>query len=259
MLQKSNTLLKSLRNIFVCKYLRIIRKLDYPYYILPNTKFKIKIDLDSLIKNQDVYILRRSNLEVDETFETIYDEIILNDDAIDDIRIVNLSVNLLGGNFQNKHNKYIAKREGALNWLGNKVLLSEHKNDYDIVENKGLIFINTRYLHNIEFPYNLPPDQNLHKDIANFQKTFGSNRVVLNNPKETIRLIGKSYFKHSPINLNYWHLELKVENYTEKAMETPKNKSDKRFLEQLFINIIKLNAIPDIDIVEKIDKPYYSA
>lgn len=259
MLQKLNTLQKSLKNIFLCKLLRIRSKLKYPFQILPCSKFKTSIDCDSLINNQDIYILRRSNLSVDETFKPMLGQNVLNDDAIDDIRIANLSVNLLGGHFKKEHNKFVALKAGVDKWIGEKVYLSNYIKDYSIEEDKGLIFINTKVLHNIEVPYNLPSDPNLHKEATKFQKIIGNNRVLINTPKETIRVIGKSFFVHSPVNLNYWHFELKVENFSEEIIDNPKKKSDKRFLEQLFTNIIKLNALAEIDIVEKIDKSYYSA
>jgi hypothetical protein len=250
---------KNLRNIFVCKYLRILRKLNYPYCILPITKYKINIDCDTLINNQNIYILRRSNLSNEETFQSVFGQIVLNDDAIDDIRIANLSVNLLGGTFKNKHCKYLSKGQGASNWQGDDVYLSDFINDYKVENNKGLIFIKASYLHNIEFPYNLPSDPHLHKEAAKFQNTVGETRVLLNTPKHPIQVIGKTYFVHSPINLNYWHLELKVENYMEVLLENPKKNSDKRFLEQLFTNLIKLNSEPTFNSFDKINEAYYSA
>lgn len=250
---------KNLRNIFVCKYLRITRKLNYPYQILPITDYKINIDCDALINNQNIYILRRSNLPQEETFQSIFGQIILNDDAIDDIRIANLSVNLLGGKFKNKYCKYLAKGQGANNWHGETVYLSDYINDYNIEDNKGLIFIKASLLHNIDFPYNLPSDPHLHKEAAKFQSTVGETRVLVNIPKQPIKVIGKAYFVHSPINLNYWHLELKVENYMDILIENPKKNSDKRFLEQLFTNIIKLNSQPILDNTDEINKMYYSA
>lgn len=250
---------KNLRNIFVCKYLRIIRKLNYPYCILPITKYKINIDCDTLINSQNIYILRRSNLSQEDTFQSVFGQIVLNDDAIDDIRIANLSVNLLGGKFKNKHCKYLAKGQGASSWQGEEVYLSDYINDCNVENNKGLIFIKASLLHNIEFPYNLPSDPNLHKEVAKFQNTVGESRVLLNTPKQPIKVIGKSFFVHSPINLNYWHLELKVENYANVILENPKKNSDKRFLEQLFTNIIKLNSQPSLNSIEKVNKTYYLA
>lgn len=260
MLQKLQISQKNLRNIFVCKILRILRKLKYPYSILPSSNFKTNIDCDTLISNHNIFILRRSELSKEETYQTLYNgDIVLNDDAIEDIRIANLSVNLLGGNFKNSHNKFLAVRNGSELWTGNKVYLSEYINDYKIIENKGMIFIDAKLLHNIEFPYNLPSDPTLHKEVAKFQNTIGKNRVITNIPKQTIKVIGKTYFIHSPVNLNYWHLELKTENFMEEVIENPKKNSNRRFLEQLFTNVIKLNSAPKLENAEKINKSYYTA
>ena len=259
MLQIFRYLPKNLRNILVCSYLIIIRKLKYPYNILPCKKYKIKLDIDILIYINDVFISRLSNLSREESFITIFNQKLLNDDAIDNIRIANLSVNLIGGKFKKNHTKFLAKGDGAKMWNGDLVYLVDYLKDYEYYKDRGIIFIDAKKIHNIELPYNLHSDPNLHKEVAKFQDVVGNCRVITNIPKQEIKVIGKIFLKHSPTNLNYWHLELKVENYSETIIDNPKKNSDKRFLEQVFTNIIKLNSLSSIDTIKKFDKSYYSA
>ena len=257
MLQKLVNLPKSLKNIYLCKKARHTGLLKYPHIILPKIFYKNELSIDDLVQNNTVYVLRRSNLPIDETFKTCIDgQTILNDDSIDDVRLVNLSVNLMGGLFNKSHSVFVPEKSGTYRWNGNKIYLYEYLENYRVEKDKGIIFIKINEFHNETIPYKLKFDTNIHKELTNFAKTFGSSRIILNTAPNDIELLGKMYFQHDPINLNYWHVELKIENYKE-ILEKAKRPSDKKLLEQYFTNILKVNAAPSIEEVCKINKKHY--
>ena len=252
---------KSLRNIFVCKKLRLKKKLNYPFCILPNTSFKVEIDFNALISNHTIFVLRRSDLPQNETFHTFNNgDVILNDDAIDNKRIPNVSLNLLGVFFKTIHSIFVPINNGSIGWKGEKVYLFEHLNNFKIDDINGAIFINANELHNKTIPYNLPSNDNLHKEIRKFEKTVGiSDNIVSNVPPNEIELKGKIYFRHDPVNLNYWHVEMNIVDFKNVVLKKVGNSSTERFVEQLFNDWISVNSFPDMNSFEKINKSYYCA
>lgn len=254
-------LYKSLKNIFVCKKLRNKGELDYPDCILPKKSLKIEINFDDIVNNHSIFVLRRSDLPENETFHTFNDgTILLNDDAIDNKRIPNLSLNLMGGLFLNNHSVYVPINDGSKRWQGERIYLFEHLNDYKIDNINGLIFIDANNLHNKTIPYNIPSNANLHKEIRKFEKTVGiSENIIKNTPPDNIELKGKIYFKHDPVKLNYWHVELIIEDFKNSQLKKIGNTSNDLFVKELFNNWIKVNSFPNITDFDKLNKVYYSA
>lgn len=254
-------LYKSLKNIFVCRKLRNKGELDYPNCILPKRSLKVEINFDDLISSHSIFVLRRSDLHENETFHTFNDgTILLNDDAIDNKRIPNLSLNLMGGFFENIHSIYVPINDGANRWQGEKIYLYEHLNDYKIDNVNGLIFINANDLHNKSIPYYIPSNNNLHKEIRKFEKIVGiSENIVLNTPPNEIELKGKTYFKHDPVKLNYWHVELIIQDFKNIPLKKVGNSSNEIYVEELFTNWIKVNSYPNLTSFDKINKKHYSA
>lgn len=261
MLQKLKNLQISLKNTYLCKKLRYLGLLKYPYSILPKTSFKIEMNFDDLIENHSIFVLRRSDLPENETFHTFKDgSIILNDDSIENKRVPDLSLNLMGGIFKKSHSIYIAIKEGIKPWKGEKVYLSEQILNYEINDSFGSIFINANELHNKSIPYNIPSNINLHKEIKKFEGVLGiSENIISNTPPDKIKLKGRIYFKHDPLKLNYWHIEMKIEDFKNITLKKVGNSSNERFVEELFNNWIKINSCPNISHFEKINKSFYSA
>ena len=260
MLQKLKILQKNLINIYLCKKARFTGELKYPFSILPKTKFKLEINFDELISDGQVYFLRRSQVPQIETFHIFNDGTsLLNDDAADLVRIPNFSINLMGSLFKTHHSIFIPINNGSKTWKGEKVYLSDHFDDYKLDNENGYFFIHANKIHNIKVPYNLKFNNEFHKEVEKFIRTVGSNNVLSNTPPEDIIIKGKIYFEHVPVNLNYWHAELKTVNYKEKSLKDAKSVSDKRFIEVIFNDYIKLNSYPNVQELNEINKSLYTA
>ncbi|WP_333876237.1 hypothetical protein, partial [Flavobacterium sp.] len=227
----------------------------------PKTKYKVEINFDDLTSSNSVYVLRRSELPQDETFHKFNDgSIILNDDALLSERIPELSLNLMGGVFKLKHSAFVPIKNGSKVWTGGKIYLSEYFSDYKIDNQNGCIYINANQLHNKTVPYEIESNPNLHKEIEKFIRTVGpngTNNVIRNSPPDSISLLGKIYFKHVPVNLNYWHIELKTENFKLTSLKKATNKTDTRFVEVIFNDWIKMNSYPSIQNIQEIKKVQY--
>ncbi|MBF6641799.1 hypothetical protein IVB69_09945 [Flavobacterium sp. J49] len=259
MSQKLKNLLESLKNICHCKILRLTGRLNYPFEILPKTKFKLKIDFNELVSGGIIYVLRRSELPQSETFHIFNDgSFLLNEDALDLKRIPYLSLNIMGARFKAKHSKFIATNAGADSWTGGNVYLSKYLENYSIDDTKGSIFINANELHDITLPYNLSSNPQLHKEIEKFKASFGSN-ILSNKPPGDIELLGRIRFVHDPVALNYWHVVLEIKNFKDDPLEKAKNATDRKFVEVIFNDWIKVNSYPQLPNYEKIKKNLFVA
>ena len=124
MFQKLKYLSINLKNIFLCKIYRLLGKLVYPYCILPKKSYVIKMNFDELVDNQSIFVLRRSDLCEEETFfRFINGDFLLNDDAIENRRVPNLSINLMGGLFKDEHSKFVPLNDAQSSWEGGSVYL----------------------------------------------------------------------------------------------------------------------------------------
>jgi hypothetical protein len=240
---------KNLLTTYLCKCLNIKRLKGYPTTILPKTRYKIEIDTDKLFTEHEVFLLRKSDLSEEDSFKRFSNgQILLEDDAISSNRVINLSINIIGGAFKQKHSIYRPKANGAKNWKGDKIRMSLYKNDYNIEKPSGNIFIKASKLHNKIIPFTVPSEANLHKEISKFEKAFGNKRIKSNEIGKDIKLLGQIKIKHVPVNLNYWHAEFEISGYDEKPIEKYKgNRKTKALVEEIITNWIKVNSEPSIN------------
>jgi hypothetical protein len=199
-------------NIYLSKIFKFLG-LDYPIFILPNTRYKIKMDLDELLQRNNVYIVRRSDLPLNESFNSAKK---LKAAAIPLKRIPDLSTNLLGAFFKAKHIKYFVYKPGADAWNGLKVRIKNFNNSYKKAEDSEPIFIEAKELQNIPIPF---------KAVNNStNRNRAGNLPFEPNEQNEIQLSGKTQLVHSPTNLNYWHIELKVIDFNNSAIKNSSNK-----------------------------------
>lgn len=63
-----NLLLKTLKDIFYKNWCKLRGKLQFPVEIIPNVNNVSIMDIDSLLTAQEVYLLRRSDNTIENTF-----------------------------------------------------------------------------------------------------------------------------------------------------------------------------------------------
>lgn len=240
---------KNLLTTYLCKYLNIKRLKGYPTTILPKKRYKIEIDIDNLFAGQDIFLLRKSDLSEADTFKKFSNgQNLLVDDAINTKRVINLSTNIIGGFFKQKHTIYRPLDEGTKEWNGDKIKMSSFKRAYKIEKPMGNIFIKANKLHNKTIPFTVASDDNIHKEISKFEKAFGNKTIKSNERGTPIKLLGKIKIKHVPVNLNYWHAELKIYSYDDNTIEKYKsNTKTNALLDEIFTNWIKVNSEPKIN------------
>jgi hypothetical protein len=240
MFPRFRSLPKALRNALLCSFYRITGKLKYPSEILPKTCFKAFIDLDSLMKEQRVYFLRRSDKPLNLTFNHLGDIFTLKDDVISYNEIPNLSVNLMGRFYKTKYVKFKLEinSNASKPWDGKStIFLSDHVSSFSITNSFCPIFIDSINIHELIIPYNRPQE----KDLDNQLKVLGLDYKAEN---KKYRLKGKIKFIPAPINLNYWHAELKIFDYKNELINYKSSNWIKEWCKQILTDVVAVNSSP---------------
>jgi hypothetical protein len=260
MFPKFQHLLKSLKNTFLCKIYKFNGKLDYPQNILPSPTYKKILDFDNVLQFHNVFLLRRAEVSFEEAFFKLGDSYILKDDAIDYRRIPNLSTNLLGGGFKPNHSIFRVTRDtlAEKKWDGANVYLSEHLNSYTKVEGGCVVYLKANNIHNVDFPYNLDSNPVFHKEIEKFKNIF-NDKIEENILGQKIKLLGSTKIVHDPINLNYWHVELKLMDYSGSELKNANSKKHEQIAKHAKDNLIKMNSLNSVDKIAEIPLHLYKA
>ena len=244
---------KVLRNILLCSLYRILGKLKYPNKILPKSNFKNLIEFDSLFKSQSVYLLRRSDLSLDLTFNTIGDLYTLKEDILSLSDFPNMSVNLIGGKFKIKHAKFIIdiKSDACKKWDGkSSVFLSDHIESYSIADALCHIFIDPTNIHELNIPYDKPYDKNL-------ENLLKSLEIDIKPENKKYHFTGKIKFVSEPANLNYWHFELKIYDFKNEPIDYKSSAWLKELCRQILCDVVSVNTSPLVPSVVKIPSKFY--
>jgi len=252
MLRTCKLLLRALKNTLLIEWLVYKNKITYPLTIISSRKFVVSINLDLLLDNQDVYVLRRSDHSPEDTFN---DMGYLRADVIKTARMPLLSVNLLGALFKPEYSKYRISNGGDSKWNGECVFISEHLNDYSELPESCNIYLHANLAHGQSYPFAFDTkDPNHRKELDKYLKGMGLPTIKEgggNDLKGTIKL------KHDPRKLNYWHVEYHVYNYDDQEILTAKRALDKNACDRVITNVISVSASRHVKNIPTIPQQYY--
>lgn len=251
MLQTLKYLSKISKHIFLYNYYRWFRNCDFPISILPKFNYVSLIDVQTLLKNQTVFIIRRSDKSSEDTFNELGK---LRDDALLPKEIPFLSLNILGGLFKPEHSKFRIIKEGGVRWR-NKEFISivNFLNDYQILENYCLVYIEANGVDSQDFPYSQPSHKDLDREVEKFFQHVDKPKVI--NGSYSFK--GLSKLLHDPVNLNYWHMELNIFNYQGAPIQYKSNPYIKVLCQQVISNIISANSFQEMPDFQEIPKTFY--
>lgn len=233
---------KSLENFLQCKWYRLTGKLTYPSAILPRVQYVHILNLSDLSQRQEIYVLRRSNKNMEETYNNLGAIYTLREDAIDPIEVPNMSLNLMCGKFLEDHLRFIpeGKSDATKNWDGvSEIYLSDFLNSYKIIDDYCPIYFDVRGISDQFFLYDKDKSPELTREMENFY-TATLKKKYIGKPKEGF--IGDLFFVHVPTNLNYWHSELKLQDYRKDLIDRKKAKWIERLADDVIRNILCVNG-----------------
>ena len=243
MFQNLSALWKGFKNFFICNYYCLIQgKNFYPASILPKHTYRSIINIDDLLNKQELYILRRAEISPEDLFTDLGT---LNSDAIDLKDIPDLSMNLMGSFFTDKHVKFVPLKKGSQIWPGGvKVYLSDFIDEYKVLtDNFSFFYINLKELHKISIPFEKEKDiqaVNLFKQLKYANTVLGNRIISVNN--------GTSEIKHAPTYLNYWHIELQIKDPSSKVISRGKSRAASEILSKFLIeHIFSVKSMATLD------------
>lgn len=261
MSSKYPNFLRNLKDIFLCKVNDYLGEKDYPISLIPQIHYKAKIDIDSLAKGSGAYLVRRSDLPFEDTFNrTKRHGYTLKSDVINESDISGLSLNLLGGDFQVEHLKYriLPKTDAQEKWEFNrKVFISEHYKEYELQDVTCEYYFSIGDINKIIFSYEYPYEKS-NPSIENFFKVMGRENAEVfkdDNSSKKVKLPGRIKVHHDPLNMNYWHAEIHVYDYNDNKIE--RGAKWTKFFFASAINILSVYGVHRIGKIENFEDSVY--
>jgi len=234
---------KNLKNFLLYNYYTSIGKYKYPNSILPKNYYRRIIEIDKILKTQELITIRRSKKKENEIFN---DCGILRDDVIIDKDIPGLSMNLLGSKYKINYIKYVPKikTKATEEWNGiEAVYISEFFKCYSVLDEYSAIFFNVSDLHNVNIPYNKKKDDS----VIQILRKLSLKYEISENGQ--IKSEGKALVEHVPIYLNYWHLELKLLDFNGNQISKASNQFNKHIVSFMLLQYLKVKAVSNPRIV----------
>lgn len=208
--------------------------LKYPNTIIPQTYYKERIDISSVLKLKRPCIVRSSSKPFEETFnvetETLREDVILPKDVIE------LSMNLMGGRLKIRHLNYRVKKAAMNIWSKpEKPTIRKYQGLYEKTKIAIPIYFYLKDIHDKPFPYYRTNDTEAKKLIQFLNIT---PRVVNDN----VEFEGKCFVKHTPNKLNYWHVEILLKGNDGNEIKAGKSAWIKSAAGESYKNIIAVSA-----------------
>lgn len=184
---------------------------DYPDSLLPKKEYKPDMQIEDKEKNPHFHLSRRLDMPLDKaTFMNGPDKC-LNLAALETID-ERCSMNMLGAGFEKEHTKLRQTGDAAKRWDGqdipDKNVFSEFVS-FD--ESASVLVYDSMSLYN-EFPYSRTFQKSGEAtELAEKLAAIGAMaKKNLHNPKMLDEVVAKSFLKHSPTVINYWHVEFQI-------------------------------------------------
>ncbi|MFL9845071.1 hypothetical protein [Flavobacterium rhizosphaerae] len=220
--------------------------------ILPKKAYKQNIDFDNLLSKNQIFLLRRSNLSFSSTYRKNgsggYE---CNEDALvnNPKEAFNLSTNIFGGKFKEKHINFrlSLKHFAGRKWhKGTKICTFKHLSGVTINPPSCSIFIDANKIHRVPRTYSkdLKPNDNI---LKNYEKITGFNPVMKKkgNKENSYELSGYCKIVHDPLNFNYWHAEYGFYDFDDQRIKKLGAKWIESFYNNLIDNTISINCYPE--------------
>ena len=174
----------------------------------------MSIDIDEVVKNNgDITFSRRIDRKIEDCEIFNGKRMIETEDITD--HIVNMSLNIHGGDFDTQHIPFRQIKHGTENWDGKDIDMSQYSEYFEYIEECFPIFITSADIHNQSFPYR----KEIRKESERNEIQRKINRVLEVFGEGQYQMISTIKVRHIPTMLNYWHGELTV--YPEDSPQTP--------------------------------------
>lgn len=175
---------------------------EYPLHIIPQTGYLSRIDVDSLIDAEPMCrVLRRCDCPAGQAFvDSVPSPSAVSAHAFRNIR--QMSMNLMGGQFEAEHAFWSQKGEAHKTWNGEPVDHNALISLCELSEETHLFYFAVKKLQYKSFPHTRQFQKASQKALYDAVKEGEKFQIVAN---------GRLIVRHVPTLMNYWHVQLEVE------------------------------------------------
>ncbi|WP_162923751.1 hypothetical protein [Arachidicoccus soli] len=155
-----------------------------------------------------------------------------------------MSLNIMGGKFNNDHIKFVPKNKASNLWDGKtKIYLSDYVNDIEIEKIYCIIYLNASGIEGTTVPYKVPAKNNKKIIEILYGKEYSQSENMSHVPVQ-----GELRISHKPTNLNYWHTELNLYSLDGKEINRDKAvpKYIKDFCNAVFTDVLNANLFQEL-------------
>lgn len=200
---------------------------EYPEEILPQPHFSPKLNLEKVVSLNDEFIVCRTiNIPLEDAITEDEDGTeILDLDVLGD-SIVGMSVNLLGGHFNESHLKYYTphKYPSGQYWDGrSEINLIDFKGQHEIKKDAYPLYYSSRVVHRQQVPFGLRGLQKEQRKRIN--EVFKKSAHIFNSDAN---ITCEIFVDHRPNNLNYWHSQIELKPFNAADCECFRNNNSFR-------------------------------
>ena len=234
----------------------------YPSQILPKKEFFHLMDVKALLAcYPNLAVSRRVSGNVEDAFVSLDGQKQLKDSLMG--QVANMSLNLLGGLFDNENQLRFCPKLDVVDWDGQDVDARSLEGKYEIDACCFPIFFMAKDI--CDDPFTAPYYFQKEKDAEVFISSIPAGDIEKKytdkfKKQEPIEVKTHAVLKHAPTNFNYWHCVL--DSYTNlsasDAIPTNNKGAAKRIIKMLRADLIRNFVKIDFEIDYSISRPYYA-
>lgn len=203
--------------------------MNYPEAILPSSIYLKPFPIEKLT-GMDFFVSRRIDGKIEDNCESFNGKERLDPDCLGSI--VDMSVNLLGGNFLSKDTAWRQIGKGKELWDGiSDINITDYEGNYILTDNDA-VFYKGSLLHHATYP-----NEYSFRNNDQYKAFYKSLKRSITNQFEANRkehILVNLTLSSAPTNLNYWHFEMKATV----GDENVELKNDKSWREMLFQHLL---------------------
>ena len=234
----------------------------YPIQILPKKEFCHLMDVKALLAYYpNLAVSRRVSGNVEDAFVLFNGQKQLKDSLMG--QVANMSLNLLGGLFDNNSHLKFCPKLDIEDWDGQDVDAQSLEGKYEIDACCFPIFFMAKDI--CDYPFYAPYYFQKEKDAEVFISSIPEGDIEKKytdkfNKQEPIIVKTHAILKHAPTNFNYWHCVLdSYPNLSAKeAIPTNNKGAAKRIIKMLKTDLVRNFVKTDLTIDYSISLSYYA-
>ncbi len=236
---------------------------NYPKEILPQPDYIPVMNMKNLLlEYPGLAVSRRVDGNKEDAFIVFNGHSQLREDKIG--QVLNMSLNLLGGLFDNGRHLCYHPRQDVRDWEGEEVRPDELDGKYEVTPSCFPVFLMAKDI--FDYPFSVPYFFQKEKDALVFITSVPESDIERKytdkfSKQEPVIIRTHAVLRHAPTNFNYWHCVL--DSYpslsaTEEIKSADKN-SLKRIVRMLRADLLQNFLKESLPVDYEIDSSFYRA